>query len=176
MKIQRTSATYGNRLANPPSLVEQGDMKFLILDGPSDSNIGLYIEVFKQHKITKLVRACTPTYSTEPLLQEGIQVVDIPFADGHAPPSHILSQWLDLVKKTCKSNAAKDEKEIIGVHCIGGLGRAPVLVAIALIERGLSPEKAIALIREKRKNALNNVHLKFLTHYKRRSSKKCTVM
>jgi len=170
----RTSIN-SNRLANPPSLVDYGDMQFLIMDGPSDSNIGLYIEVLKQNNISKLVRACTPTYSTDPLLKEGIQVVDLPFADGHAPPSHIISQWLDLVTKVCKSNASKTDKEIVGVHCIGGLGRAPVLVAIALIEGGLSPEKAIGLIRERRKNALNTVHLTFLTHYKKRSKKRCTI-
>ncbi len=44
----------------------------------------------------------------------------------------------------------------IGVHCLAGLGRAPVLVAIALIHYGSSPENAIALVRRHRPGAINH--------------------
>lgn len=50
--------------------------------------------------------------------------------------------------------------------------RAPVLVAIALIEGGMSPLDAVMYIRERRRGAINNRQLKFLESYKRRGSKR----
>lgn len=45
-------------------------------------------------------------------------------------------------------------------------GRAPVLVAIALIEAGMKYEDAVELIRRERRGALNQKQLDFLEKYK----------
>ena len=55
----------------------------------------------------------------------------------------------------------------MAVHCVAGLGRAPVLVAIALMERGLKYEEAVDLIRQRRQGALNMKQLQYLHSYKR---------
>lgn len=47
--------------------------------------------------------------------------------------------------KTSEANAA------LAVHCVAGLGRAPVMVAIALIENGMEPLDAVSFIRSKSK-------------------------
>jgi hypothetical protein len=50
----------------------------------------------------------------------------------------------------------------IAVHCVAGLGRAPVLVAIALIELGMEPLDAVAYIRTNRRGAFNKPQISYL--------------
>jgi protein tyrosine phosphatase type 4A len=71
-----------------------------------------------------------------------------------------------LVENNLSSNIEK--KATLGVHCIAGLGRSPLLVAIVLIEAGLNVLDAVIFIREKRRGAINAKQLKFLESYKKR--------
>lgn len=59
------------------------------------------------------------------------------------------------LKKQEHHDGTKQEEKRIGVHCVAGLGRAPFLVAIALVNNGCSPFNAIELIRKNRPGALN---------------------
>ena len=76
----------------------------------------------------------------------------------------IVQRWLELIGSEFKDNPDR----CVGVHCVTGLGRAPVLVAVALIELGMKYEDAIELIRKKRRGAINTRQLEFLGKYKRK--------
>ena len=56
----------------------------------------------------------------------------------------MIEEWFELLRNQFRS----DEGSCVAVHCVAGLGRAPVLVALALIELGLKYEDAVQLIRE----------------------------
>jgi protein tyrosine phosphatase type 4A len=101
----------------------------------------------------------------------------MPFNDGGAPPDEVVNKWLNLLEATYKEDAA--QKETIGVHCVAGLGRAPVLVAIALIESGMNALEAVDFIRERRRGSINLKQLQYLKTYKvklRKRTKSCIVM
>ena len=148
--------------------IEYGNSKFLISETPYNSNIGQYISILSNRKIKNVVRLCEPTYDNFFLNNNGITIHDLIYEDGKIPSSELIEQWLDLVNQSIALN------EIIAVHCMSGLGRAPLLVAIALIDRGMAPIETIELIRKKRKNAFNSKHIDFILSYKIIKQSGCT--
>lgn len=88
----------------------------------------------------------------------------------------MLQSWLELVNATFPPN--EEPKGSIAVHCVAGLGRAPVLVAIALVERGgMNALDAIQFIRSRRRGAINSNQMAFIEKYhKDRKKGKCSVM
>ncbi|KAG1351263.1 hypothetical protein G6F62_003036 [Rhizopus arrhizus] len=159
---QRSGSPLGRMLSliESPSSVS---LRFLILDCPTESTLPHYMEEFKQYQVTHIVRCCQPTYSTTLLNEQGIQVHDLPFKDGGIPPPQVISEWLQLIDDEERKN---EPNTTIAVHCVAGLGRAPALVAIAMIEFGMEPLDAIEFIRRKRRGAFNKPQIAFLDHYK----------
>ncbi|KAJ1998807.1 hypothetical protein GGI04_004840, partial [Coemansia thaxteri] len=165
-------------LANSFSLIEydQG-LRFLIMDCPTNNTIALYLKEFSRLNVTDVVRVCEPTYLRERLESHGVRVHDLPFKDGDVPPSTVLKQWLELVNErlsdAASQAAAQPVPKTIAVHCVAGLGRAPVLVAVALIEKGKDPLDAIEHVRLKRRGAFNNRQITYLAdQYKRTAASK----
>eukprot|EP00918_Siedleckia_nematoides_P057460 GHVU01125325.1.p1 GENE.GHVU01125325.1~~GHVU01125325.1.p1 ORF type:complete len:173 (-),score=33.49 GHVU01125325.1:43-561(-) len=148
-----------------PAAIEYKNMKFLITDRPTDTTMDKFIEELNKHGAKDVVRVCDPTYKTDRLKNEGIQVLDWAFDDGNPPPTQIVDDWFNLLK-----TRFRDEPGCaVAVHCVAGLGRAPVLVALALIEAGLKYEDAVDLIRQKRRGAINTKQLAFLEKYRPKS-------
>uniref|UniRef100_A0A8C0VBC8 Protein tyrosine phosphatase 4A2 n=1 Tax=Cyanistes caeruleus TaxID=156563 RepID=A0A8C0VBC8_CYACU len=89
-------------------------------------------------------------------------IEDWPFDDGAPPPSQIVEDWLNLLKTKFREEPGC----CVAVHCVAGLGRAPVLVALALIECGMKYEDAVQFIRQKRRGAFNSKQLLYLEKYR----------
>ncbi|KNE57889.1 hypothetical protein AMAG_04734 [Allomyces macrogynus ATCC 38327] len=164
----------GSRLYKPLTPIEYRGLRFLVMDAPSDTNLPQYIRELERHQVTDVVRACEPTYSGDVLESHGIKIHELNFKDGDPPPATIVSQWLGLVaaKFVPKNTKVHCPRGTIAVHCVAGLGRAPVLVAIALIEAGMPNLEAVEYIRSRRRGALNMKQIHFLDSYKRRGKGK----
>ena len=167
-------------IVNKPSFLEYKGRRFLIIDAPTDRNVQQYIKEFKKHNVTHLVRACAPSYDTAAVVTSGVEVHEMAFKDGDPPPQHVLDAWLDLCdrvfsKKKSKGDSESKSAPSIAVHCVAGLGRAPVLVCVCLIEAGMAPLEAVEFVRQHRRGAINTRQLTYVSSYRKRSSGCCSI-
>ncbi|KAK9688389.1 hypothetical protein K7432_014423 [Basidiobolus ranarum] len=150
------------------SIVQRAPHKFLILDCPSDKTLPSYIPQLVEHGVKDLVRIsdANNSYNIQPLEEAGIQVHDeMKFDDGSVPSKAVVNAWLNLIYENFSN------EEAIAVHCVSGIGRAPVLVTIALIELGMDSLDAIEYVRKQRRGALNRKQIAFLDGYKPKGNK-----
>ncbi|XP_071402434.1 protein tyrosine phosphatase type IVA 1 isoform X3 [Centroberyx affinis] len=136
---------------NRPAPVEitYKNMRFLITHNPTNATLNKFIEELKKYGVTTVVRVCEATYDATLVGKEGIQVL-------------IVDDWLNLLKVKFREEPGC----CIAVHCVAGLGRAPVLVALAMIECGMKYEDAVQFIRQKRRGAFNSKQLFYLEKYR----------
>lgn len=155
-------------IGSKPTLMNVQKMRFLIMDAPRQANLHLYIKEMRKHSVTDVVRVCEPTYQGAELKAAGINLHEMEYPDGHSPPKEVIDQWLQLIDKTFYSSTPSDSV-CVAVHCVAGLGRAPVMVALALIEfANMDPVEAVSLIRRHRRGAINEKQLLYLEEYRRR--------
>jgi len=155
-------------------------MRFLIMDAPRQANLHLYIKELRKHHVTDVVRVCEPTYHKAELESAGICLHESEYKDGTSPPNELILKWLQLVESTFygpnKPQATADassDAPCIAVHCVAGLGRAPVMVAIALIEfANMDPVEAVSYLRKRRRGAINEKQLLYLEGYKKQYRRK----
>jgi len=156
---------YENDMSLPLlTFVEARPYKFLIMDAPRTSNIPEYLREMKKRRVTDIVRVCEEeTYKKEVMENANIKVYDFAYKDGTTPPKEVLTNWLEL----CSTRFQKEKSTgAIAIHCVAGLGRAPLLVAIAIIESGRDYTDAVSLIRQKRSGCINKAQLEYLKSYK----------
>ncbi|XP_038956334.1 protein tyrosine phosphatase type IVA 1-like [Rattus norvegicus] len=89
-------------------------------------------------------------------------IEDWPFDDGAPPSNQIVDDWLSLVK----IKFPEEPSCRIAVRCVAGLGRAPGLVALALIEGRMNYEDAVQFIRQKQRGTFNSKQLLYLEKYR----------
>lgn len=151
--------------------VEYKDFSCVVMDMPARGFEDNWTKPLSENNVKKIVCTAEGTYDRKPFEEKGMEVVELVFADGTEPSEEVLIKWLELAK------AARKEKSCLCVHCLAGLGRAPALVAVVLIEMGMDPTDAILYVRESRRGAISARQVKYLQEYRRRGTlrgnKKC---
>jgi protein-tyrosine phosphatase/nicotinamidase-related amidase len=74
----------------------------------------------------------------------GLEVLHVPIVDQGVPTieeARTLSAWI---------RAGVDAGERVVVHCVGGLGRSGLVAACVLLDRGATPDQALAMVRATR--------------------------
>nr|XP_040134335.1 protein tyrosine phosphatase type IVA 1-like [Ictidomys tridecemlineatus] len=133
---------------NRPAPVEVTDknMRFLITHNPTNATSNKSIEELKKYGVSPIGRVWGAAYDTTLVEKEGLHVLNWPFDDGAPPSNRIVHDWLSLVKiKFCEEPGG-----CIAAYCVVGLGRAPVLVALALTEGRMKYGDAVQFIRQRR--------------------------
>ncbi|KAI9145232.1 protein-tyrosine phosphatase-like protein, partial [Paraphysoderma sedebokerense] len=145
--------------------------RFLILDCPSNETLPNYIPRFQEYNVKHIFRIADDSYhyETKQLEEMGITVHDeLKFEDGTVPTAEQVKHWIDFLKNLGETTKAQNESvcPTVAVHCVSGVGRAPVLVALACIEHNIDTLDAIEIIRKHRRGALNKAQVKFLANFK----------
>ena len=88
----------------------------------------------------------------------------MPIVDLNAPDHKFIDKWHET--KVFLKNDLVAGKNIV-MHCMGGKGRSGTIAAILLIELGENNRKAIEVVREKRKGAIETKEQEdFILSYK----------
>lgn len=159
------------------SVICYKNMKFIIMDRPSDATMPQLVDQLRRCNVTDVIRICEPSYKTNLLSMAGIAIHDWQFDDGSPPPQDIIDKWFELLRHRYKESGEVS----VAVHCVAGLGRGPVMVALALLELGMKYEDTVEFIRERRRGAFNQKQLRYLSTYKPRyrlgdKESKCAVI
>jgi len=168
--LMKMNTSTRNNLGTKPTYFDAvKPLRFLIMDAPRNDNISYYIKEMSKHGVSDIVRVCEPTYGVQEVRTAGMSLHDMEYKDGTPPPDEIIDGFLKLVENTFfnRKNSSSGSTNCIAVHCVAGLGRAPVMVAIACIEYGnMDPMEVVSLIRKHRRGAINEKQLMYLEQYR----------
>jgi protein tyrosine phosphatase type 4A len=132
------------------------DKTFVIFDSPAEWNVNYYLSALKKLGVKIIVRTCGASYDKKTFEDEGIIVEDLLFTDGGFPDNIIIRKWLKIINMY----------NIIGIHCVSGMGRSPTLLAIGLIEKGMDNIEVIEHIKWKRRGSFSDRQLQAIIKYK----------
>lgn len=160
-----------------PTYVASGPLSLLISGDPAAA-LPAYRATLASYGATRVVRLVAP--ASYPASELPLEVTELPIADGVPPPLTAIDTFLELLDEQFGLRDAPHTDAFsppaptapglrastcIAVHCDGGIGRAPVFVAVALIELGWDAFDAVAALRARRRGAINGAQAAFLHAY-----------
>ncbi|KAJ3239229.1 hypothetical protein HDU81_006334 [Chytriomyces hyalinus] len=141
----------------------QMPVRVLITDCPPSQELleEVYLPVLAENRVQVLIRLCEPTYATAVLEAAGVRVIDtMAFTDGTSPPQPVLADYRALIDTLVA--ASPDTKPTIAVHCVSGIGRAPIFAIIPLVDAGVERIEAVEFVRMRRRGAFNKSQLEWI--------------
>lgn len=151
----------GGRPPSPPrnfhSLIARNGLRLLITRAPTVPELPAFPAALAAAGVSDLVVVTERTFPTAPFEAVGVTVTDLPWENGLPPPPTVVAAWMALIDSA---------KGVVACACMGGLGRAPTLVAAALVERGVGVAEAVGVVRVRRRGAINGVQMGWLWAYK----------
>ena len=154
------------------SIINLEDQKFLISNTPYENTIYDYIELLKFNKIKHVIRVCSEnTYPKYMLEENGFFFLEFKIKDGCVPTLEEKEKWINNYN-ILKSKGIKN----FAIHCVSGLGRAPLFMALALVVNDeFDPYDVITLIRNNRKGSLNSIQVKYIISQKNKQKCNCNL-
>jgi protein tyrosine phosphatase type IVA len=152
-----------SKISNSHCLIKAKEIdpiQFVLSDCPNLDRLDEYIKILQSYKVKNIIRISEPVYPKEKLQQQGITIHEFYFEDGQCPSKELLARFFALLAEL------KTTEPMIGIHCVSGIGRAPLLVCCALIEGGMERLDAVELVRKSRRGAINKIQLSWITNPK----------
>ncbi|KAG8346988.1 putative tyrosine phosphatase [Trypanosoma vivax] len=158
----------------------------------------VYAKLFQNLHVTKVMRLNKPLYNRDVFLKNGIDHVDLEFADGSVPSDSVINRFMKEVNSLlhpdeavqtkrgrekspkrhvssrCQSKKCQGRRRIssegaIAVHCHAGLGRTGTMACIYIIQRyGFSAREVIGWIRLCRPGSVIGAQQMFLEKFEYR--------
>ena len=107
--------------------------------------------VWALHDLDALERAgigaivsLTETFPPALLGESRFRILHLPVTDMTAPNTAQIDEFVQFVRQAHEDGLA------VGVHCLAGLGRTGTMAACYLVSQGMSPDEAIARVRDLR--------------------------
>ena len=96
-------------------------------------------------------KLCDKKNFVRSIYAKNLKWIHMPIVDLKAPDRQFKEKW-ETTKVLLKNDLMKGKNIVI--HCMGGKGRSGTIAAILLIEFGEDNKKAVEIVREKRKGAI----------------------
>jgi protein tyrosine phosphatase type 4A len=153
-----------SRISNSHCVIKAKEidpLQFVLSDCPTPERMEEYTKMLQSYNVKNIIRISQPVYPTEKLQEVGIKVWEFYFEDGQCPDEKLIARYFELLDELKKTNP------VVAIHCVSGIGRAPLLVCCALIDGGMDRLDAVEFVRKSRRGAINKVQLGWITDSKK---------
>ena len=152
---------------NNPIAIKHNNFTYHVSSSPNPNNVEHYKDFFIKNDVFTIVRLCEKLYNAEFFMMHHMKIFELEIEDGHIPSNEIIDEWIKII-----NNLKKYNQQDVFIHCRSGLGRAPMMICIALIMiDDYDPYDAIKKIRSKIKGALNSTQIKFICNINKKKHK-----